>query len=114
MTEETKLEPRAEWLPQVVEFFNEFLSAWELSGETNEILMTTCDRLQKFHAARIQIEREGLTFTSSTGVIKTHPLLVVERQAHVGFLAGCRMLQVEQPEDKKPPHRPRKGPGWQR
>ncbi len=107
--EPTNLEPRPEWLPPVKEFFVGLIKAWEFSVDEVEILTTTCDRLQRFHLARLQIEAEGMTFTSSTGVIKTHPLLVVERQAYTGFLSGCRRLDLNEPEEKRPAHRPRRG-----
>lgn len=103
-------EPRSEWLPAVLNFYKGVLSDWELSADEFEVLVTTCDRLQRFHVARLQIEKEGMTFTSSTGVIKTHPLLVVEKNAYMAFLSGCRRLNLKEPEEKRPAHRPRKGP----
>ncbi|MBW1748629.1 MAG: P27 family phage terminase small subunit [Deltaproteobacteria bacterium] len=98
-------EPRKEWLEAVTEFYKSVLYERELSLDEAEILTTTCDRLQRFHLARLQIEKEGMTFTSKTDVIKTHPLLAVERQAYTGFLSGCKLLDLS-PEEKRPAHRP--------
>ena len=98
-------EPRKEWIEAVTEFYKAVLHEQKLTPDEKEILTTTCDRLQRFHLARLQIEKEGMTFKSTTDVIKTHPLLAVERQAYTGFLSGCKLLDISQ-EEKRPAHRP--------
>ncbi|MFC1788857.1 P27 family phage terminase small subunit [Thermodesulfobacteriota bacterium] len=97
-----EIEPRKEWLEAVSEFYRAALFERELALDEMEQLTTTCDRLQRFHLARLQIETEGMTFTSDTGVIKTHPLLVIEREAYTAFLKGCKQLNLKTPEEKRP------------
>lgn len=97
---------REEWLPDVALFFERYLEDWKVDGEFFEILVTTCDRLQRYHLCRLQIEKDGQTFESSTGIIKPHPLLAHEKTAYAGFLAGCRRLDIEPPSVKKSVGRP--------
>jgi hypothetical protein len=107
-----KHEPRPEWLPAVKKFFEGIRSEWRFDTEESEVLMTTCDRLERFHRCRLQIQEDGQTFKTESGLIKCHPLLAHEKQAFAGFISGCKKLNLEEPEDKKPAHRPVKGPGW--
>ncbi|MFC1660329.1 hypothetical protein ACFL3S_02535 [Gemmatimonadota bacterium] len=68
----------ARWKPTMVALLNEGLRAR--------------DRAQQ---ARAVLEREGVSFTSDSGLVRAHPLLRVEKDASGLFLRIWRALGLE-------------------
>ena len=106
--QKNKIRARQKWLKPVKDFFYGVLEAWDLDFEDQAILVATADRLQRFHKCRLQILQDGQTFKVGE-LIKCHPLLAHEKQAYSNFLAGCKKLNLVEPEPKKPAHSPPKG-----
>jgi P27 family predicted phage terminase small subunit len=72
------------------------------------LLKTALEAYDRMSTARKQIDEEGATFTSPTGLIKLHPALRIEKEARSSFLQAWRALgfNLEPPgEIGRPPGR---------
>ena len=102
---------RKTWLKTVKDFYKDVTENWRLEDSEHELLVTTCDRLDRFHRCRRQIRRDGESYVTESGTIKPHPLLNSEKQAYMNFLSGYRALKLTDEPGKRPAHRPPKGSG---
>ena len=69
------------------------------------ILRTAMEAWDRMQEARRQIDTDGMTFTSDTGVIHIHPALKIEKESRTGFLMAWKMLHldIESPLDNGRP-----------
>jgi len=105
--------PRPEWGKETRKFYAQIKRDFDVEPEMVHALLGTCERLNRFYECREILLAEGLTFKTSTGQVKAHPLLVEQKNTWAGFLAGIKLLGLDLPDDvkKRPAHRPPKGPG---
>lgn len=100
---------RKEWLKPVRDFYQKVMKEWEFEESEIEILKATCDRLNRFYKCKRQIQKDGQSYVTQSGMKKCHPLLPIEQKAFVNFLAGIKALDLKEEEPKRPAHRPAKG-----
>jgi P27 family predicted phage terminase small subunit len=84
------LEARRLWVSLV--------SEWSFNGAELEILRTALESRDRYQQARRQIDKEGLTVVSETGVVHKHPAVEVEKIARSGFLQAFKMLGLREDE----------------
>ena len=108
------MRPKTHWHKESKKFFKTLHTTWQFPDDEQSVVMATCQNLDLFWQATDQIEREGLTFAGENGLIRKHPACEVVKSAWAGFLAGCRLLGICQPEPdpKRGVGRP-PGPGKQ-
>ena len=71
-----------------------------------KVLEVSLDAYDRFQAARLQIEAEGMTVLDKFEQIKPHPLLTVERDSRAAFLAGLKALNLDLEPLRDKPGRP--------
>jgi P27 family predicted phage terminase small subunit len=59
------------------------------------MLCTALEAHQRAREARETIDREGMSFKTSHGQTRVHPLLTVERDARSAFITSMRALGLE-------------------
>lgn len=60
-----------------------------------KILRVALEAFDRAQAARVAIDKDGMTVFDKAGQIKPHPLLPVERDARAAFLAGLKALNLD-------------------
>jgi phage terminase small subunit len=80
---------------------------WELGTSELLLLKTSLEAYDRLNAARMQIDTEGPTIISPSGLIKPHPCLKIEKESRAGFLQAWRMLNL----DVEPPGTVGRPPG---
>jgi P27 family predicted phage terminase small subunit len=68
-------------------------------------LKLTLEALDRLTQAQTRIEKDGLTFTDRHGVIRSHPLLAVERDCRAAIIRGLKALGLKE-EDLEPKRKP--------
>ena len=81
------------WYPQVRKFFRAVVQKFDLESFELEIFYGCCDNLNRFHEAKEILDKDGITFTTTSGQIKKHPATELERQGWMSFLAGMKQLK---------------------
>ena len=59
------------------------------------ILQAACEAYDRAQAARVIIDKDGMTVLDKVGQVKSHPLLPVERDNRAAFLAGLKQLNLD-------------------
>jgi P27 family predicted phage terminase small subunit len=59
------------------------------------ILRVALESFDRAQAARVAIDRDGLTVIDKAGQVKSHPLLPIERDSRAAFLAGLKALSLD-------------------
>lgn len=78
-------------------FWDHTVGAFELDQHEQEVLTQVCRLLDVCDLLQAKVDEDGVTTTSPSGVVKTHPALVELRQSS---LAVSRMLsQLEVPSE---------------
>ena len=104
--------PKKEWCIETKRLFQTIVDNFHIMPEHLPTIVGTCGRHNRYHECETILKKEGLIFTSKSGQVKAHPLLTEQKNAWSGYLAGLRMLGLNNVEEKKrPAHRPVKGPG---
>jgi P27 family predicted phage terminase small subunit len=65
----------------------------DMAGQ--RILRVTLEAFDRAQAARVEIDRDGLTVTDKFGQTKSHPLLPIERDSRAAFLSGMKALNLD-------------------
>jgi phage terminase small subunit len=89
-------------------FWTELLVGWpDIADPAGRlILQAALENRDTEQAARKQITRDGLTVVDKAGQLKSHPLLVVARDARAAFLAGLKQLNLDVEPLRPGPGRP--------
>jgi hypothetical protein len=66
-----------------------------------ELLVVACEAHARCRAARLQIDKEGMTLKDRFGILAQHPLLKTEASARGQYLAALRALNLEPPQPAK-------------
>ncbi len=100
------------WKPEVKRFWHDILNEFEFDDSLLTVLRTAANALQRLLDAQEIIDKEGLTFTSDSGVIKKHPAIEVEKVSRAGFLQAFKTLNLDYfPDERRPAHRPTSSAG---
>jgi len=59
------------------------------------ILRIALESFDRAQAARVQIDREGMTVIDKFKQTKSHPLLPIERDSRAAFLQGIKSLNLD-------------------
>jgi P27 family predicted phage terminase small subunit len=89
----------AQWWKSTVE-------TYVLSEHHLRLLQLACEAWDQCQAARAQLAREGMTVTRDDGSIRSHPCVVIERDARLAVARLVRELDL----DVEPPVSDRDGP----
>ena len=105
---------KPEWHDETKQFFETLHQTWQFPPDEQRVVMATCQNLDLFWKATDTIEADGMTFTAENGMVRKHPACEIVKSSWAGFLAGCRLLGICQPEPdpKRGVGRP-PGPGRQ-
>jgi len=104
---QTKLPgPKRTWLKPAKDFYKSVIDGWQLSPEDIPLLVATCERLNSFWECQKTIDEDGMSFQTSLGEIKKHPLLATQKDCWTGYLQGVRALDLTESTDKRRPGRP--------
>lgn len=60
-----------------------------------QILATYCEAFDRMRGAQRRIKAEGQTFKDRFGQLRSHPLLVVERDARAAMLQALRAMNLD-------------------
>lgn len=83
------------------------VSDYAISDEAGlKILRVALEAFDRAQAARVQIDRDGLTLPDRFGTLKPHPLLSTERDNRAAFLAGLKALNLDLEPLRDGPGRP--------
>ncbi len=103
--------PDKAWHKKVKAFYRKILNEWQIESDGFETFVGTCVSLQRCYQCREQLAKDGITFTTSTGQIKAHPMISSEQKYFAAFMAGMKHLSLEDEVEKRPAHRPTKAAG---
>lgn len=103
--------PDSTWLPKVKKFHRQIYETWNFEPEDAETFQGVCLRLNRYYECEKRLTIDGLTFVTETGQVRAHPLLAEQKNSWAGYVAGMRLLNLHEPKEKKPAHRPTKGTG---
>ncbi|MDA8124031.1 MAG: hypothetical protein M0009_02420 [Deltaproteobacteria bacterium] len=70
------------------------------------ILRVALESFDRAQAARVAIDRDGLTVIDKAGQVKSHPLLPIERDSRAAFLSGLKGLNLDILPPQNRPGRP--------
>ena len=90
------------WPPEAKRLWREIHAEFTLEADQLEILRTACDALARLYQARNILDREGLTFKTPSGQIRSHPANAIEKQSRVGFLQAIKQLGIDWDPIEKP------------
>ena len=65
---------------------------WRLGVDSIVMLQTALEALDRLKQAQKQVDKDGITITSSSGMIKPHPSLRLEKEAGGRFMQAWRQL----------------------
>lgn len=65
---------------------------WVLAADTLILLKTALEAYDRMQQAKRQIDKDGITVTSASGLLRTHPSLRTEKEAGGRFLQAWRQL----------------------
>ena len=84
----------------------EITSEFVLKSHHCRVLEIACDAWDEMVAARMVVQKEGLTVSTVQGGDKPHPATSIERDCRAAFLKALRELDLDsepRPADKRPP-----------
>jgi hypothetical protein len=90
------------WHEQAKAFYQHIMNEYTLSLDEQSVLQGAAAQLSLYWEATAILEMEGLTVTSDNGMARKHPACEITKNCWAGFLAGCRLLGVCQPEATRP------------
>jgi phage terminase small subunit len=90
------------WHKQAQDFYNHIMAEYTLSLDEQSVLQGAAAQLSLYWEAAAILEKEGLTTTTDSGMVRKHPANEICKNSWAGFLAGCRLLGVCQPEATRP------------
>ena len=79
-------------------FLDQALNEYSMSKDEVTLLKATAENLSVYWKAMDQLQNESLTITSDSGRIRKHPATEISKNSWSAFLAGCRLLQICQPQ----------------
>ena len=77
-------------------FWHAVTTEYTLKQTHVSILTAACECLDRAEAARLQLDRDGLTTDTEHGGLKTHPCVGVEKSAKFTFVRLIRELGVKE------------------
>lgn len=85
-------------------FWHELVNEYDLEDAAGlRILRVALEAYDRAQAARVAIDRDGMTVLDKFNQIKPHPLLPIERDNRAAFLAGLKALNLDfEPLHNKP------------
>ena len=89
-------------------WWREVIDGYDLAGHDLKLLELACGAYDRATEARAVIEREGITFETKSGDVKTHPAVLIENQARTSFARLVREMGLDLAEtspDSRPPRR---------
>ena len=90
------------WRSEVQIFFDEILKNFELEADSLKVFQVACHSLDRYLEAKEKLDREGITYMTSTGNVKKHPANEIEKVAKAQFLQAMRMLGISDLEPNRP------------
>ena len=68
---------------------------WYLEIHSMLILREALLALDLTEKARVEVERDGISFQTESGFVRAHPMLKVERESRTQFLMAMRQLNFD-------------------
>src|SRR5438552_1922430 len=69
-----------------------------------ELLLRVCEAMDVGDAARVEVERDGMTYRTRYGEIRPNPAVAIGRDARIAIARLLRELRItEPPEDDRAP-----------
>jgi phage terminase small subunit len=92
-------------------WWNLVVGDYELEAHHLRLLTLACSAWDRAEAARVALDKEGLTYADRFGAPRLRPEVAVERDARLAFARLLRelALDVEPPSESRPPGRPGTG-----
>jgi len=83
-------------------------SEWQLDEHHERLLLLSAQAWDRAQDAKTRVDTDGSVIKDRFDQLKTHPAVEIERQAMLTFARLlCEIgLDLEQPEDPRPPYRP--------
>jgi phage terminase small subunit len=76
-------------------FFKTFVSEYEVEDSHIQVLIRTCESMDRADQAAAGLKKHGSLMTEDRfGCLRTHPLVQVERQARAAVIDGIKALGV--------------------
>ncbi len=86
-------------------WYQAVVASYDLEDHHRMILEAAAGAWDRYTAARVALDRDGMTYTTAAGYPKTHPLIAVERDSRLAYLRAVRELglDVDQPSESRAP-----------
>jgi len=101
------LKSRISWTKEARLFFRHITGEFQIDEKHYAIFYGTIENLNRFYLCNGKIEKEGMTFTTSTGQIRKNPACQIQKDAWSAFLLGLKALGLHEYQNKlgRPPGR---------
>jgi hypothetical protein len=83
--------------PESAALWDRLVGDYDLTGDDAAlaVLQSALEAKDRADAARVILDKEGLTIPGDRGGRKAHPCCAIERDARSAFLAAMRFLKLE-------------------
>ena len=68
--------------------------SWELDESMLLVLQISLESLTRLRQAQAEVERDGLTYKTQSGIIKSHPSLALEKESRAAWMQSWKMLNL--------------------
>ena len=103
------------WGREARRLWRDSISMFEFTPSELETLRIACHALTRLRKAEQELDRQGMTFTTTGGQVKQNPLCLIVKNERVGYLAAVRLLAIPAENQKELGRRPgdREADKWQ-
>lgn len=99
--------PPAHLSKEARKIWTEILTEYSIDDAAGlRILRVALESFDRAQAARVAIDKDGMTCVDKAGQTKPHPLLACERDSRAAFLAGLKALNLDLEPLRDGPGRP--------
>lgn len=87
--------PPSHLSPEAKIIWEKIIAKWALDDGGQVILGAALESFDRMREAQRTIKKDGLTFTDRFGQIKSHPLLLIERDSRNSMARLFRQLSID-------------------
>jgi P27 family predicted phage terminase small subunit len=90
------------WRREVQNFYDDIIKNFELEADSLKVFQVACHSLDRYLESKEKLDSEGITYMTSTGILKKNPAFEVEKVSKAQFLQAMRMLGISDVEPNRP------------